>query len=52
MPFIISGFLLTDASGQKTQVVLNQAAPLAAALVLSLRQLLAGAQVAVNLGQT
>jgi hypothetical protein len=50
--FHISGFLLTDAFGQVTQVVLNQAAPLASALVHPLRQLLADAHVAVNLGQT
>jgi hypothetical protein len=50
--FHISGFLLTDACGQVTQLVLNEAAPLASALVHPLRQLLAGAQVAVNLGQT
>ena len=50
--FHISGFLLTDACGQVTQVVLNQAAPLAPALLHPLRQLLAGAHVAVNLGQT
>src|SRR2546425_2340287 len=50
--FHISGFLLTDAFGQVVQLVLNQAAPLAPALVLPLRHLLAGAQVAVNLGQT
>ena len=50
--FPISGFLLTDAYGQVMELVLNQAAPLASALVLPLRQLLAGAQVAVNLGQT
>ena len=50
--FHISGFLLTDAYGQVMELVLNQAAPLASALVLPLRQLLAGAQVAVNLGQT
>jgi hypothetical protein len=50
--FHVSGFLLTDAFGQVVQIVLNQAAPLAPALVLSLRHLLAGAQVAVNLGQT
>ena len=48
----ISGFLLTDACGQLTEVVLNQAAPLASALVHPLRQLLAGTSVAVNLGQT
>jgi hypothetical protein len=50
--FHISGFLLTNAFGQVIQIVLNQAAPLAPALVLPLRHLLAGAQVAVNLGQT
>jgi hypothetical protein len=50
--FHISGFLLTDACGQVVQLVLNQAAPLAPALVFPLRQLLAGAPVAVNLGQT
>src|SRR6266576_1182536 len=50
--FHISGFLLTDAFGQVVQLVLNQAAPLAAALVHPLRELLACAQVAVNLGQT
>jgi hypothetical protein len=50
--FHISGFLLTDAFGQVVQIVLNQAAPLTPALVLPLHHLLAGAQVAVNLGQT
>jgi hypothetical protein len=50
--FHMSGFLLTDACGQVLELVLNQAAPLAPALVLPLRQLLAGTQVAVNLGQT
>ncbi len=50
--FHISGFLLTDACGQVVQVVLNQAAPLASALVDPLRKLLLCAQVAVNLGQT
>ena len=50
--FHMSGFLLTDAFGQVVQIVLNQAAPLAPALILPLRHLLAGAQVAVNLGQT
>ncbi len=44
--------LLTDACGQVVQVVLNQAAPLASALVDPLRKLLLCAQVAVNLGQT
>ncbi len=50
--FHMSGFLLTNAFGQVVQIVLNQAAPLAPALVLPLRNLLASAQVAVNLGQT
>jgi hypothetical protein len=50
--FHISGFLLTDACGQVAQIVLNQTAPLASALVHPLRNLLACAQVAVNLGQT
>ena len=36
--FHISGFLLTDACGQVTQLVLNQAAPLASALRPSLAQ--------------
>ncbi len=48
----MSGFLLTDACGQVVQIVLNQAAPLASALVDPLRKLLLCAQVAVNLGQT
>ena len=50
--FHISGFLLTDACGRLTEVVLNQAAPLAPALVDPLRQLLSGLHMAVNLGQT
>lgn len=50
--FHISGFLLIDACGRLTQVVLNQAAPLASSLVDPLGQLLAGVQVAVHLGQT
>ena len=48
----ISGFLLIDACGQVTQIVLNQATPLAPALVHPLRKLLLCAHVAVNLGQT
>ncbi len=44
--------LLIDACGQVVQIVLNQAAPLASALVDPLRKLLLCAQVAVNLGQT
>jgi hypothetical protein len=50
--FHISGFLLSDACGQVVQIVLNQAAPLAPALVDPLRQPKAGAHMAVNLGQT
>ncbi len=50
--FHSSGFLLIDACGQVVQIVLNQAAPLASALVDPLRMLLFCAQVAVNLGQT
>jgi hypothetical protein len=50
--FHISGFLLTDAFGQVVQIVLNQAAPLAPALVDPLCALLARTHVAVNLGQT
>jgi hypothetical protein len=50
--FHMSGFLLIDACGQVVQIVLNQAAPLASALVDPLRKLLLCAQVAVNLGQT
>jgi hypothetical protein len=48
----ISGFLVFDTTGQIIQLVLNQAAPLAPALVHSLRSLLAPTHVAVNLGQT
>jgi hypothetical protein len=50
--FHISGFLLLDARGQVIQLILNQAAPLASALVDPLRTLLLCAHVAVNLGQT
>jgi hypothetical protein len=50
--FHISGFLLTDALGQVIQIVLDQAAPLASALVNPLCALLARAHVVVNLGQT
>jgi hypothetical protein len=50
--FHISGFLLTDGCGRLTEVVLNQAAPLAPVLVDPFGQLLAGVHVAVNLGQT
>jgi hypothetical protein len=50
--FHISGFLVFDALGQLVEIVLNQAAPLASVLVESLRELLAPAHVALNLGQT
>src|SRR5712691_11861831 len=50
--FHISGFLETNALGQVVQLVLNQAAPLAPALVDPLCVLLARTHVAVNLGQT
>jgi hypothetical protein len=50
--FHLSGFLLVTASGQLTEVVLNQAAPLASILVEPFGQLLADVPVAVNLGQT
>jgi hypothetical protein len=50
--FHISGFLLTDALGQVVQVILNQVAPLAPALVDPLCALLARTHVVVNLGQT
>ena len=50
--FHISGFLLTDTSGQVAQIVLNQTAPLASAFVHPLRKLLLCAHVTVNLGQT
>ncbi len=48
----ISGFLVMDTLGQILQIVLNQAAPLAPALVVSLRELLAPAHIAVILGET
>jgi hypothetical protein len=44
--------LRADAFGQVVQLVLNQAAPLAPALVDPLCELLARSSVAVNLGQT
>jgi hypothetical protein len=50
--FHISGFLVLDALGQIVQIVLNQAAPLAPLLLMSLRDLLAPAHVALILGQT
>jgi len=50
--FHISGFLVMDACGQISQIVLNQAAPLAPRLVDALRELLAPTHTAINLGQT
>ena len=50
--FHISGFLVTDALGQVVLLVLNQAAPLAPALIDPLCLLLARTHVAVHLGQT
>jgi len=38
--FHINGFLLTDTSGHVVQIVFNQTAPLASALVHPLRKLL------------
>src|SRR6266568_3895442 len=49
---LISGFLVFDAAVPMIQLVLNQAAPLAPALVYSLRSLLAPTHVVVNLGHT
>ncbi len=50
--FHISGFLVFDARGQLSQIVLNQAAPLAPRLLDAFRELLVPAHVALNLGQT
>ncbi len=50
--FQISGFLVHDAGGQVTQIVLNQRAPLARGLARSLAVLLRPGQVAVNWGET
>src|SRR5437588_5889832 len=50
--FHISGFLVFDTCGRLSQIVLNQAAPLAPRLVDALRELLVPAHVAINLGQT
>src|SRR2546423_2644702 len=50
--FHISGFLVMDACGQISQIVLNQAAPLAPKLLDAFRELLVPAHVALNLGQT
>ncbi len=48
----VSGFLVFDALDQLVEIVLNRAAPLAPVLVDSLREPLAPAHVALNLGQT
>src|SRR5919109_170592 len=48
----ISGFVERDAHGHLTRIALNQLAPVAQGLGLALQQLLAPAQVVVNLGQT
>ncbi len=50
--FHVSGFLVSDALGHLIQIVLTQEAPLAPHLVDALRELLAPAPVAINLGQT
>jgi len=50
--FHISGFLVIDACGHISQIVLNQAAPLAPKLLDAFRELLVPAHVALNLGQT
>jgi hypothetical protein len=47
----ISGFAVRDATGRLTQVVLNEAAPLAHGLAAALCQLLAPLHVAVTLGK-
>ncbi len=50
--FQVSGFLVFDALGQIVQVVLNQAAPLAAVLVDALQGLLSPTPLAIQLGVT
>src|SRR6266852_280040 len=50
--FHVSGFLVRDGLDHLFQIVLNQAAPLAPALADPLRELLAPAHIAINLGQT
>ena len=50
--FQVSGFLVFDALGQIVQVVLNQAAPLAAVLVEALQGLLSSTPLAIQLGAT
>ena len=47
----ISGCVEVSSTGQIVQIVVNQAAPLAAGLVIALRGLLAPEGVAVNLGE-
>lgn len=50
--FHISGFLVFDARGHLAQIVLNQAAPLAAVLVDTLEELLAFTHLALRVGET
>ena len=50
--FQISGSVLNSDTGQLVEIVLNQAAPLAAGLVAALRVLLTPEGIAVNLGET
>lgn len=50
--FQISGFLVVDPLDQIVQIVLNQAAPLAPALVDSLQVLLGSQLLTINLGET
>jgi hypothetical protein len=49
--FHVSGFVVRDATGRLTQLVLNEAAPLARGLAAALCQLLAPLHVAVTLGK-
>lgn len=49
--FRVSGFLLLDALGRIRQIVLNREAPLARLLLAPLRELLACARVAIQVGQ-
>ncbi len=48
----ISGCVMVSGTGQITEIVVNQAAPLAPGLVVALRALLAPEGIAVNLGET
>jgi hypothetical protein len=50
--FHVLGYLVIDHTGQISQIILNQADPLASGLVAGLRALLASEQVAVTLGET